>query len=212
MRTVTTRLAALVCACLALTACEDIFTPPYTYGEVEVVVATAAGVPGPDIDFVLYTGTRHLGFETTGADGTARFRFVPEGSLGLYGTGTGAYGLPEPLREFRMSEGERRTVTFTAVGPGAIRVRVEDAAGAPVLGLWVEVYDWTRMVAEMFVERPQPLLFSDLGVGDYGVRVLESEACRLPPDGFVYSDGFVVEEGAVVDVTLVIDCSEAPPG
>jgi hypothetical protein len=190
-------------------ACDDLFIEPYVYGTVDVVATTRSGAPAEGVDLVLYTGTRLLGYRITGADGTARFDFVPDGALGV-SVSSGLYRPENPsatYTEFRLSEGGAHTVRFTLLGPGALRVRVVDASNAPALGLRVQVYESTGTVAEGVVEGPEPLLFPRLGIGEYGVRALPGGPCTLPPDGFVYSDGHVVEEEAVTDVTLLIaDC------
>ena len=190
-------------------ACDDLFIEPYVYGTVDVVATTRSGAPAEGVDLVLYTGTRLLGYRTTGVDGTTRFDFVPDGALGVF-VRSGLYRPEGPsavYTEFRLSEGGAHTVRFTLLGPGALRVRVVDASSAPTLGLRVHVYESTGTVAEGVVEGPEPLLFPRLGIGEYGVRALPGGPCTLPPDGFVYSDGHVVEEEAVTDVTLLItDC------
>lgn len=193
---------------LALVACSDLLIEPYEYGEVEVAAVTRAGAPLAGVPFVLYQGTRHLGYESTGEDGLARFRFVPEGALGVAlgaGTFVPADTLAPTYVEFRLREGERRTERFTLLGPGTLRVRVEDPLGAPVVGVRVEVYRWTGPVAYAMTESAAPVVFGGLAAGDYGVRVTATDACAVSAAGFVYRDEITVVEDDVLDVTLAVE-------
>lgn len=206
-----TRSAAAFAAILALSACGDLLIDPFDYGVVDVVATTRSGAPAPAVELTLYSGTRHLGFATTDADGRARFGFVPEGALGVSASPAWFYGVEDPpvhyYTELVIAAGEQRTVELGGfIGPGSLRVEVVLASGSPAVGHAVELYDPSGPVERRVVQGPDPLEFEPLQPGaEYGVRVFAHGSCDLAPGGFVDSGNQVIGEEAVTDVRLVLE-------
>ena len=68
---------------LVIQGCEEVFTPPFKYASVEVLVTLPDGQVVQDVPLVLYTGTRHLDYRKTDSMGASRFEFVPDGDIGV---------------------------------------------------------------------------------------------------------------------------------
>jgi len=189
--------------------CGEVFTEPFAYGvvEVEVTLPDGAGVPG--LDLTLYSGTRHLAYAVTDANGSVQFEFVPQGALGVsvspnptFRAATHPQGY---YQTFGMSEGQTVRLTFEFVDTrGEIRVRVETASGVPLATQTVELYNAREALAQAETDVAGEVVFDRLPRGDYGVRVVASPTCDIPPGG-AYLDGLVVESGNRFDVVIVLE-------
>lgn len=203
-----TRFLALLTACLMTSGCDDLVVTPYRYGEVEVLAVRTNGAPVEHVEFLLYTGTRHLAIQHTDAGGRTVFRYAPQGSLGVSAVPPRGHrilgGESGRYTEFTMTEGGRHTAAFELAGPGAMRVRVVDTHGEPAIGVWVEVYTPDGVVAGRYLEDDRPLQVPGLA-GDHGVRAMATDRCPVGPRGVVYSDGHWIDEDVTVDVTLVVE-------
>lgn len=189
--------------------CSDVFTEPFAYGTVEVDATLPDGQGVPDLGLTLYTGTRHLGYAVTDSTGSAEFAFVPEGPTGV---GIRSDPIFRPARHpegyyqtFRMREGETVRLIFDFVDTrGEIRVRVETAAGVPLAGQTLELYNAREALARADTDALGEVLFDRLGQGDYGVRLVASSTCAIPSGG-VYRDGLVVQSGNRFEVLIVLE-------
>ena len=193
-------LALVTVGALGLGGCSEILTEPYRYGAVEVVAVRRSEEPVPGVRLVLFTGTRHLGFESTGEDGRALFDFVPAGSLGVYATPPAGY---RPLdlehgyvHTFGFEEGEKLLVAFTylKIGPGSVTAEVRDAVGKPLEGVRLELFSPVRLVAAATSGSVGTHTFSAVPFGEYGVRALPGRGYTVP-SGMVTRSGLLVEEG-----------------
>jgi hypothetical protein len=81
---------------------------------------------------------------------------------------------------------------------------VLDEASQPVSGLNVELYTGEGTLAVQALPESGLVVFSQLGPGDYGVRVLGSATCPLLPDGFVHKDGLIVGPGQDLEIEFVL--------
>lgn len=189
--------------------CSSVFTEPFAYGTVEVEVTLPDGNGVPGLDLTLYSGTRHLGYATTDSFGSAFFDFVPEGPTGVSVRPDSIF---RPARHpegyyqtFRMVEGGGIRLTFEFVDTrGVIQVRVEDASGTPLVAQTVELYNASEALERAGTDAAGEVVFDRLPRGDYGVRVVASPTCNLPPGG-AYRDGLVVETGNRFNVVIVLE-------
>ena len=194
---------------VASLGCSDVFTEPFAYGRVEVSLTLPDGGGVEGLGLTLYSGTRHLAYAITDRAGSARFEFVPEGPLGVSVSPDLAYrpiSHPEGYYQtFRMREGETVRLIFDFVDTrGEIRVRVETATGIPLAGQTLELYNAREALARADTDAMGEVLFDRLGQGDYGVRLVASPTCAIPPGG-AYRDGLVVESGNRFEVLIVLE-------
>ena len=199
--------AATLIALVVAAGCDDVFTPPFTYAAVEVSVTLPDGAGVPDVPLVLYSGTRHLAYADTDSSGAAHFDFVAEGPTGVGASSTLFFRAAEHpdgyYRTFSVSEGDQIQVAFNFEDArGSIRVDVFDQTLQPVSGLDVELYTSLDVQIRETLPASGSVLFSKLSPADYGVRVLGSGTCPLPPAGFVFRDGLVV--GVQQDLTVEV--------
>lgn len=192
--------------------CSEVFTAPFAYGSVEVQVTLPGGEGVPNLDLTLYSGTRHLAYLATDSVGSAHFTFVPEGPHGV--------GIrPSPIsrifrpashpegyyQTFTMREGQVVRLAFDFVDTrGVIQVRVESGSGVPLAGQTVELYNAREALTQADTDVLGGVLFDRLAVGDYGVRIVASPTCEVPPEG-AYRDGLVVDSGNRFDVLIVLE-------
>ena len=189
--------------------CSEVFTAPFAYGSVEVQVTLPEGEGVPNLDLTLYSGTRHLAYLATDSVGFAHFAFVPEGPLGVSIR-------PSPIfrpashpdgyyQTFTMSEGQVVRLAFDFVDTrGVIQLRVESGSGVPLAGQTVELYNARETLTRADTDALGGVLFDRLAEGDYGVRVVASPTCEIPPEG-AYRDGLVVDSGNRFDVLIVLE-------
>jgi hypothetical protein len=194
---------------LVIQGCEEVFTPPFKYASVEVLVTLPDGQGVQDVPLVLYTGTRHLDYRKTDSMGASRFEFVPEGDIGVSSAPTRYfYAAEHPdgyYRTFRVEEGDTVYVEFHYEDArSSIQVSVLDQEAVPVSGLEVELYTSTGVVDRVTLPESGSVLFSELTPADYGVRVLGSGFCPLSPDGFVYRDGLIVSLRQNFEIEIVL--------
>ena len=202
---------------LVVSGCDEVFTPEFTYGSVDVSINLPDGRGVPHVPLVLYTGTRHLAYANTDSSGAAYFDHVPEGPAGVAAAPVvyvaedetyyvGVSGGPAAYyKTIQVSEGDRLRVEFQYDDSrGSIAVQVLDEASQPVSGLNVELYTGEGTLAVQTLPESGLVVFSQLGAGDYGVRVLGSASCALLPDGFVYQDGLIVGPGQDLKIEFVL--------
>jgi len=189
--------------------CSEVFTEPFVYGTVEVEIALPDGKGVPGLDLTLYSGTRHLGYATTDSSGSTQFDFVPPGPTGVSVRPDSIFrpaGHPEGYYQtFRMVEGGVIRLAFAFVDiRGVIQVRVENASGTALVGQTVELYNALEALERAGTDASGEVVFDRLPRGDYGVRVVASPTCDIPPGG-AYRDGLVVESGNRFDVVIVLE-------
>lgn len=203
--------AMLAFLLLLLAGCDEfLVSDPFHYGEVEVRTQRRSGEPVSGVDLILYTGTRVLGKTTSRTDGTAQFRYVPAGVMGVQAFPPEAYR-PLDLRSgwtetFAMKEGEERPVAFTYLkfGPGTLIVRTEDPEGSPLEGVRLEVFSPDRLVAAFNSGPAGERTFSDLPFGVYGVRALPGRGYQVP-GGIKLVEGFIIEDGWTETAHVVLE-------
>ncbi len=190
-------------------ACEEVFTPRFTYASVEVVVTLPDGEGVSGVPLVLYNGTRHLDYGKTDSSGVSRFDLVPEGDLGVSSAPTRYfYAKQHPdgyYRTFRVVEGDEIRVEFQYEDArGSIALRVLDQDSVPQSGFVVELYTASGTQERTTLSESGSVLFSELTPADYGVRVLGSGVCPLLPNGFVYRDGLIVSLRQNFEIEIVL--------
>ena len=202
---------------LVASGCDEVFTPEFTYGSVDVSINLPDGRGVPHVPLVLYTGTRHLAYANTDSSGAAYFDQVPEGPAGVGAAPVvyvaedetyyvGVSGGPEAYyKTIEVSEGDRLRVEFQYDDSrGSIAVQVLDETSQPVSGLNVELYTTEGVLIRQTLPESGSLLFSKLSQKDYAVRVLGSATCPLLPDGFVHKDGLIVGPGQDLEIEFVL--------
>ena len=104
-----------------------------------------------------------------------------------------------------MSEGQVVRLTFEFVDTrGAIQVRIQSGSGVPLSGQTVELYNARETLTQADTDALGGVLFDSLAEGDYGVRVVSSPTCVIPPEG-AYRDGLVIDSGNRLDVLIVLE-------
>ena len=192
----------------AAAGCSDLLQDPFQYGRVDVTALRRSGEGIEGVAFVLYSGTRHLGFATTDAAGAAHFDLVPFGNLAVVAAPLDGFlpfdpanGLSAP---FRMDEGAHHSLEFTflKVGPGSVQVRLRDDEGETVAGLPVELFSPNQVVASETSDSEGRVRFDDIPFGEYGVRVYSAPG-YVAPGGSVY-ETFLIEDGSEEEVNLLL--------
>ncbi len=201
--------------------CDSLVTSPSRYTAVEVHAERRDGSPVGGVPLVLYTGLRIMGYDTTDAQGLARFTSVPEGpAYGVYAGEPAGYEFPERLlggaptntvNGLNLYRDSTKVVRFRLlkVGPGTVTARVVDQSGTPLVGAEVELY---RSDTVLWRARTAPdgrVIFFVVPFGQYGVRTLRPAEYRdLEEPAFVWQDGLVVEDGVTADGPLTLQrCS-----
>ena len=209
------RLIALGLISVCAVGCDSMVTSPSRYTAVEVHAARRDGSPIGGVPLVLYTGPRIMGYDTTNAQGLARFARVPEGEYGVYAGEPAGYQFPERLLggaatnyvdRLNLYHDSTQTVRFRLlkIGAGTVTARVVDPSGTPVAGADVELY---RLDAVLRRSRTAPdggVIFLAVPYGLYGVRTgCPAEYQDLEP-ALVWQYGLVVEDGVTTDGQLTL--------
>ncbi len=195
---------------LALAGCSDVFTEPFEYGTVEVSAERRTGDPVPEMDFLLFSGTRHLEWGVTDEEGLIVFRFVPHEPVGVLAHPADVYIPTDPetgyVTTFLMSEGDERRFTFTffKVGPGSIMATVEDPEEEPIADVRLQLFSPQAPIEEGLTDGAGEHTFTDVPFGIYGVRVIGGPV-QLPPGVGVFQDGLIAEADLVERVHFVLE-------
>jgi hypothetical protein len=213
--TIVRAIAALAVMCGAV-ACDSMLTRPSLYNSVSVVATRRNGDPIPGVQLVLYTGQRPMGYGATDSSGQFTFTRVPQGDYGVQVTALpDGYDLIEHLIEspastvidkLRVADDTLSPLHFTFLkrGPGTITVRVADAAGAPLPGVYAVLYSPTRVVDSLPADSTGVATFNDVPYGAYGVSLTRPigfrSFARFEDSLYAHRDGLVVEEGVVDSV------------
>ncbi len=195
---------------LLLVGCADLVTNLSPWGSVEVDAVRRSGEPVPGVQLVLYTGTRPMGYATTGADGRYVFRYVPKsawGAYGVYATPPEGYVRPEELfggastavvAPLTLGEGEHIATEFTylKVGPGTIIVHAADSlTGTPAQGVQAELYGPGAVLRTDTTDPAGTVRFDSVPFGNWGVLLTPPPLYRDTGEEGVSRDGLYVEEG-----------------
>jgi hypothetical protein len=223
------RTVVLCLAVAAATGCDDLLTPAFDYGEIEVVAARRSGDGVPGVRLTLYTGTRHLGYGITEADGRFVFDFVPQGQIAVLADPPEGYrpvNLASGFIEAAvLPEGAEATFNFTYLkeGTGSVAVRVVEDSGKPIAGLRLQLNTGEGAVAQAVTGPTGEFVFDNLPLNHYSVFAFPMGALSFPdgsPLGIV--DDLLIDEGhrELVEFTLsrctgdlrvrVIDTGGAP--
>lgn len=210
-------LAILVAASGAtLAGCDRLATSPSRYAAVEVQTTRRDGAPVAAVPLVLATGLRIMGYDTTDANGNARFSRVPEGpAYGVVAGVPAGYARLEDLlggavSDFVPFDLHRDSLPmvrfqFLKIGPGTVTAKVVDQASAPLPDVDVELYSSTQVISRQKTATDGRALFSPVPFGSYGVRAFRPDAYRDQGESQTLEvDGLVIEEGATETRTLAL--------
>lgn len=201
---------------MLLAACDGLVTTPTRYAMVDVKTTRRDGTPVGNVPLVLSTGQRVMGYDTTDANGTARFTLVPEGpAYGvLAGQPTGYERLESLLGgsvsdfvPFSLTRSETPLVQFQflKVGPGTVTAKVVDQAAAPMTGVEVELYAPTRSVDKKTTGTDGRVTFASVPFGAYGVRAFRPAAYRDDGEPVTLDvNGLIIEDGVTETRTLAL--------
>ncbi|MHB8837461.1 MAG: hypothetical protein ACYC7F_00720 [Gemmatimonadaceae bacterium] len=201
---------------VALVACDSLVTSPPRYAMVDVLTTRRDGTPVAHVPVVLSTGQRIIGYDTTNANGTARFVRVPEGPA--YGV---LAGVPEGYERLEKLLGGSVTdfvpfaltrdstplvrFQFLKVGPGTVTAKVVDQAAAPLAGVDVELFGSVSVIARKATAADGRVTFSAVPFGGYGVRAFRPAAYRDDGEAVTLDvDGLIIEEGVTETRTLAL--------
>ena len=212
------RSVALAGLAMLVIGCDQLVTSPSRYTAVEVHTERRDGTAVPNVPLVLYTGLRIMGYDTTNAQGVARFVRVPEGpAYGVYAGEPAGYAFPEQLlggpptnavNGLDLVHGSIANVTshLLRIGPGTVVTRITDDAGSPVASADVDLYTATGVLQRSKTATDGRAVFSAVPYGLYGVRTVRTAAYRdLEEPEFLWKDGLLVEEGGTVDASLALE-------
>lgn len=199
------------------TGCDQLVTSPSRYTTVEVHAERRDGTAIDGVPLVLYTGLRIMGYDTTGAQGMARFVRVPEGpAYGVYAHEPEGYAFPERLLGgpptntvigLNLYRDSTTVVRFRLlrIGPGTVTARVVDQAGTAVAGADVELYRADSVLRRTKTAPDGRVIFLAVPYGLYGVRTLRPAAYRdLEESAFLWKDGLLIEDGVTADAPLTL--------
>jgi hypothetical protein len=211
------RAIVLSSLCLVAAACDQLVTSPSRYTAVEVHAERRDGTGIGGVPLVLYTGLRIMGYDTTDAQGIARFVRVPEGpAYGVYAGEPEGYEFPErvlggaptnTVNGLNLYRDSTAVVRFRLlkVGPGTVTARVTDQAGAPVAGTDVELYRADSMIRRTKTAPDGRVIFFAVPFGLYGVRTPRPAEYRdLGESAFLSKDGLLIEDGVTTDGQLAL--------
>lgn len=201
---------------VAVAACDQLATSPSRYAAVEVQTMRRDGTPVPAVPLTLATGLRIMGYDTTDANGNARFNRVPEGpAYGVLAGVPAGYARLEDLlggavSDFVSFDLHRDSLPvarfqFLKIGPGTAIAKVVDQASAPMSGIDVELYSPTQVIGRQKTATDGHATFSPMPFGNYGVRVYRPDAYRdLDESPSIHVDGLVIEDGVTETRTLAL--------
>ena len=183
-------------------------------GSYRVRVQDVNGAPVPNFSVLLYTGAATVGVQSTGADGTATWTNQPCGGYGVMLMPSPDWTFPDgPGKSYAdglaISDGAtvpQITFAITKVCKGSYRVRVVDAAGAPVPNYPVMLYTASGPVSTQSTGADGTATWTNQPCGGYGVMLLPSTGWTYSEGpGKRYIDGLTITSGSTVpQVTLTV--------
>ncbi len=210
------RTALMVAALLGVTACDQMVTTPVRYGTVEVRTTRRDETPVARVPLVLFTGLRVMGYDTTDANGEARFIRVPEGlAYGVYAGVPEGYERPERLlggsiSDFVPFDVHRDSVPtvkfkFLRIGPGTVTAQVVRQGEGPAAGVEVELYAANGVVSRQPTKPDGSARFDAVAFGVYGIRTPRPPGYRdIDESPLLSLDGLLIEDGASTAGTLTL--------
>lgn len=198
------RRSAFIClsAAALISGC-DALVSPSRYGTVVVEAVSRDSQPVADLQVLLYTGTRHMGYGVTDANGRAVFHHVPAGGYGVYAEPAGEWLLTReaPDTPAQPHVGVSVLADSTSVvryvlalrNSGVISVRVVDEAGMAIGGAAVSLYTYQGILDRSTTTGSGDAKFTGLPVAEYGVIVRPPDSARVTPIES-YIDGLSIRE------------------
>lgn len=206
----------MVASIFGVIACDQMVTKPARFGAVEVRTTRRDDTPVARVPLVLFTGLRVMAYDTTDANGEARFVRVPEGlAYGVYAGIPEGYERPERLlggsiSDFVPFDVRRDSVPtvnfkFLRIGPGTVAARVLKEGEGPAANAEVELYAANGVVSKRQTDADGRARFDAVPFGAYGIRTLRTPEYRDVDEGpLLNQDGLVVEDGVTATGTLTL--------
>ena len=209
-------------AALGGLACTDLLTDSVEWGVIEVeAVRHLGGGPVSGVPLTLFRHPNVQDVGVTDGSGFHRFAFVrPKASFGVAAEAPEGYVWPdflvggESVRVYDridIDEGDtaRFSFAFLKIGPGAVEVTVRDAAGPPLQGVAVHLYDPAGTLASGLTDAEGRHTFDPVPFGNFGVRVAPSPHYVTWPEIEVYRQEILVDEDYTNAVLFELERCEA---